>query len=1204
MKRKLFAILLTIALLFSICNVFTMAAEYDFIKNGSFETVNATGVPENWTLSGTAGENFAVVNDAKDGTNVVKMYGEDDNVFVVSRFSGLVGGKTYALSAALKAVSLNGTGALIKFEFKDASGNPTGSVNKPYTAINKSYIVISEKITVPAGTTDASLLLRLLGGGEIYWDAVSFKGERAEVKESEVVQNTASGSEFIVNGGFETDAPGFSIPAGATVVGTEKKVGEKSLHMKSEGENITAVSRFGDLVGGKTYTLSFYMKSMSFSGTGPFVKMEFRDKDGNNVAPAYNASFADDSGVWLYKTAEVKVPENATDASLLIRLLGAGEMYWDEVSFKGEKSAGAPQTAVPEANVTLQDTVTPAGDTILAVDGTEVMTTGTNLITNGDLEEKLTAEEVQKGETVGQPKGWRVFPSWDGYFEWVTDDVAKGSQAVRIHNTDPTYSPYLAQTISVLPNTEYQLYTQYRSDMVGYTDGSLAFKVEYYKDTTDASGYIQGAKTQALSGTEGKWQYMAYNFTTPAECNLVTVLIRLWECGDVVYDNIGLVHRGNSQMLSVKSSETFVYPDKIGEFTVTATPNIQAFPELANTTVDFTFKKEAAVLATVSNVGLVNGVAVAKFDFDLITELKAPYTITAAVKDANGKVLETADCLVYKFARPKYLDAQGNYIGDGSPMKIMSGYRYLADHAEKAYPAGFNVAQVAVSSTFEGQESIDYVKGQLDALRDKGIKAFVCLYRKSYPAGHPDNIDNAKLIVETFKDDPVVFAWGIADEIFTHMPDPYDALRDSYVAIRTIDDNHPVLINEATDTYQREAAKYADILSVDPYPANHDDPTYFPSLRVNLAREAVDYDKPIICILQGIDYKNYWPTGDDTRSMIYQAFFAGATGVGFYQFTEAKKVDGKSVPLTESDIWPYIDAFGRNEKDIMFEGFVFGDLPVFCEARNDTVWYTAFAKDGSLYIPVLNRQKTDITYEIKLTSPSGMQIGDFAGEVIGGIAAESFTGNGSFTAKVNAGGATMYKITPASADLSSLLTTNFRDLYNYDWAREAIVKMENAGIATGITGTAFAPGKAITRGDFVMFLVNALGLDIEPGENFADVKENAKYSRAVAIGRAAGILKGVGNDMFNPEAEITRQDLMVICARGMRLKKEPGEAADISAFPDNTLIADYAVADIAAMVRVGIVKGNADGTINPLGNTTRAEAAVIMERIVAYLAQP
>ena len=33
------------------------------------------------------------------------------------------------------------------------------------------------------------------------------------------------------------------------------------------------------------------------------------------------------------------------------------------------------------------------------------------------------------------------------------------------------------------------------------------------------------------------------------------------------------------------------------------------------------------------------------------------------------------------------------------------------------------------------------------------------------------------------------------------------------------------------------------------------------------------------------------------------------------------------------------------------------------------------------------------------------------------------------------------------------------------------------------------------------------------------------------------------------------------------------------------------------MIEEEIVKGNPDGTINPLGNTTRAEAAVIMSRI-------
>ncbi|MBR2471910.1 MAG: S-layer homology domain-containing protein [Clostridia bacterium] len=34
------------------------------------------------------------------------------------------------------------------------------------------------------------------------------------------------------------------------------------------------------------------------------------------------------------------------------------------------------------------------------------------------------------------------------------------------------------------------------------------------------------------------------------------------------------------------------------------------------------------------------------------------------------------------------------------------------------------------------------------------------------------------------------------------------------------------------------------------------------------------------------------------------------------------------------------------------------------------------------------------------------------------------------------------------------------------------------------------------------------------------------------------------------------------------------------------------------MVIEGVIKGNPDGSINPLGNTTRAEAAVMMYRIM------
>jgi hypothetical protein len=70
--------------------------------------------------------------------------------------------------------------------------------------------------------------------------------------------------------------------------------------------------------------------------------------------------------------------------------------------------------------------------------------------------------------------------------------------------------------------------------------------------------------------------------------------------------------------------------------------------------------------------------------------------------------------------------------------------------------------------------------------------------------------------------------------------------------------------------------------------------------------------------------------------------------------------------------------------------------------------------------------------------------------------------------------------------------------------------------------------------------------------------------------------------------------MMTMTSRAMKLQG----AADLSAFSDAGAVADYASQHVSAMVAEGLIKGNADGTINPKGNTTRAEAAVIMQRIL------
>ena len=147
----------------------------------------------------------------------------------------------------------------------------------------------------------------------------------------------------------------------------------------------------------------------------------------------------------------------------------------------------------------------------------------------------------------------------------------------------------------------------------------------------------------------------------------------------------------------------------------------------------------------------------------------------------------------------------------------------------------------------------------------------------------------------------------------------------------------------------------------------------------------------------------------------------------------------------------------------------------------------------------------------------------------------------------------------------------------------------------------YAPEKNITRADFAGYLIRTLGLTGDDSDTFADVDDSCTYAKEIAIGKALGILNGVGDNKYDPDAPISRQDLMVICTRGMKLVKEMNlDTKSLNEFSDAALIASYAREGITGMVTEGIVKGNTDGTINPLGFATRAEAAVIMDRILNW----
>lgn len=172
----------------------------------------------------------------------------------------------------------------------------------------------------------------------------------------------------------------------------------------------------------------------------------------------------------------------------------------------------------------------------------------------------------------------------------------------------------------------------------------------------------------------------------------------------------------------------------------------------------------------------------------------------------------------------------------------------------------------------------------------------------------------------------------------------------------------------------------------------------------------------------------------------------------------------------------------------------------------------------------------------------------------------------------------------------------FRDLGAYAWARTAIEDLAARGIISGTSATTFSPGESIRRGDFVALLMRMLDTDAPADTAFSDVPAGSYYFKEIAQARALGIASGTGEDTFQPNAPITRQEMITFVMRAMEKTgyMQVGPARDdLRQFRDADQVADYARESISAAVGNGLIVG-ADGLLNPRANTTRAEAAVFL----------
>ncbi len=178
----------------------------------------------------------------------------------------------------------------------------------------------------------------------------------------------------------------------------------------------------------------------------------------------------------------------------------------------------------------------------------------------------------------------------------------------------------------------------------------------------------------------------------------------------------------------------------------------------------------------------------------------------------------------------------------------------------------------------------------------------------------------------------------------------------------------------------------------------------------------------------------------------------------------------------------------------------------------------------------------------------------------------------------------------------------FDDIAALTWGRSEIIAIEQSGIIDSSIEKSFRPAEYITRGEFCIYIVKALKLEIEGYKGiFPDIMENNPNAVYIEAASKAGIINGIpkaGEMIFDESGKITREQIATMVMRIYRnnyLNITDALANDII-FSDIKEVGSWALEDVKGIASLGIMQGSS-GKFMPKANTSRQEAASLIYRI-------
>ncbi|WP_246070580.1 alpha-amylase family glycosyl hydrolase [Paenibacillus kobensis] len=310
-----------------------------------------------------------------------------------------------------------------------------------------------------------------------------------------------------------------------------------------------------------------------------------------------------------------------------------------------------------------------------------------------------------------------------------------------------------------------------------------------------------------------------------------------------------------------------------------------------------------------------------------------------------------------------------------------------------------------------------------------------------------------------------------------------------------------------------------------------------------------------------------------------------------------------------------MDAYGNVNLDAMPLAAGVNTFVLHIEPTAETLAQSWYADKGRA-----NQATKTITMTITRTSGgSGGSTGGDSGGNGSGAGAGSGNGSGSGTGTESGigTGTGAGTGTDGNSGDSAEPAVTFPDLQHH-WAKDEIERLSALGIVKGRPNGWFDPQGTVTRAEFAALLVRAVKLNAAGAEAlasamaaggtaeaaFKDVPAGAWYAEDVNAAYALGLVTGLSTDRFAPNERITRQQIAVMMARAAAIagfaSKEDGSngAQVLDGLTDRAGIAAWADEAVRFVVGEGLMQGDASHRFHAESSATRAEAAVVLARLL------